>query len=96
MTPMQREALEAEAHRVVFGSANARLRNEVTDVLALLTGYNEIAINHGVPSAEAWALLFGAAVTEFTDALEDLADQHGQSPAAELADRALAFQMEPL
>lgn len=94
MTPYQREVLDTEAHKVVFGAANGRLRDNIADVTVLLASYSEHALELEVPLQEAWALLFGAAVTEFTDAVEDLADEHGMSPSAELADRALAFQMD--
>lgn len=85
----QRNAVFALAKQAVIGVAAARLSGNETDAAFLLSKYHEDATALQVRDTTAWALLFSAAIVSLADALTVSAEDHHQSPAAELSELAL-------
>jgi hypothetical protein len=85
----QREEVFALAKKTVRGVAAARIGNSETDAAYVISTYHQEAHLLGANPSTAWALLFSASMVTLTDVLAEIAAEHHQSPAAELADLAL-------
>lgn len=94
VTQDQRAKVIELAQSAVFGVVNARLRKDADDSALVIMEYMREAIGVCGEDTTAWSMIFSAAVVHLTDAIELLAAEHHQSPAAELSDFALAHALD--
>lgn len=80
-----------DATRVLHAVTSARLRDHEEDAALVLAQYHLEAQSRGIPTSEAWMMLFSASANEFSDALAQLAAVRNSTPELELSAAAMAY-----
>jgi hypothetical protein len=93
LSEAQRSVVMDLAQKTVIAVTNARLRADVDDSTLVIHSYCKEAMEiTGCDLGTAWALLFSAALANFSDAIIDISRLQETTPAHVLAEWALSFE----